>query len=119
MAKISAVRAQKPHSLAQSRVDGFYSKTLPIIPGFGDFATRTCSQASDFDGGICMEPRFNYVKAARGAYEALLGLEKYLHQSGLEEIGRAWCRESDWSSDVCSSDLILMEAYAWNRDLTM
>ena len=32
-----------------------------------------------------MELRFNYVRAARGAYEALLGLEKYLHQSGLEE----------------------------------
>ena len=32
-----------------------------------------------------MEPRIDYLKAARGVYEAMLGLEKYLHQSGLEE----------------------------------
>ena len=31
-----------------------------------------------------MEPRIDYLKAARGVYEAMLGLEKYLHQSGLE-----------------------------------
>ena len=31
-----------------------------------------------------MEPRFDYLKTARGVYEAMLGLEKYLHQSGLE-----------------------------------
>ena len=56
-----------------------------------------------------MEPRFNYVKAARGAYEALLGLEKYLHQSGLEESllnlvrlraseinGCAYCIDMHW-----------------------
>ena len=32
-----------------------------------------------------MEPRIDYLKSARGVYEAMLGLEKYLHQSGLEE----------------------------------
>jgi AhpD family alkylhydroperoxidase len=32
-----------------------------------------------------MEPRLDYLKVARGAYEAMLGLEKYLHQSGLEQ----------------------------------
>lgn len=32
-----------------------------------------------------MEPRINYLKAARGVYEAMLGVEKYLNQSGLEE----------------------------------
>jgi AhpD family alkylhydroperoxidase len=32
-----------------------------------------------------MEPRIDYRKAARGAYEAMLGLEKYLHQCGIEE----------------------------------
>ena len=56
-----------------------------------------------------MELRFNYVRAARGAYEALLGLEKYLHQSGLEESllnlvrlraseinGCAYCIDMHW-----------------------
>ena len=32
-----------------------------------------------------MEQRIDYLKASRGGYEAMLGLEKYLHQSGLEE----------------------------------
>jgi AhpD family alkylhydroperoxidase len=32
-----------------------------------------------------MEPRFEYMKVARGVYEAMSGLEKYLRQSGLEE----------------------------------
>jgi AhpD family alkylhydroperoxidase len=31
-----------------------------------------------------MEPRIDYLKAGRGVYEAMLGLEKYLDQSGLE-----------------------------------
>lgn len=32
-----------------------------------------------------MERRFNYVKAAPGAYKAMSGLEQYLHECGLEE----------------------------------
>src|SRR5689334_13781489 len=32
-----------------------------------------------------MEPRINYLKTAPGAYQAMAGLEKYLHQCGLEE----------------------------------
>ena len=31
-----------------------------------------------------MEQRIDYLKVARGAYESMLGLEKYLHQCGLE-----------------------------------
>jgi len=31
-----------------------------------------------------MEPRFDYQKSARGVVEAMLGIEKYLHQSGLD-----------------------------------
>jgi AhpD family alkylhydroperoxidase len=31
-----------------------------------------------------MEPRIDYLRVARGVYEAMLGLEKYLHQCGLE-----------------------------------
>ena len=32
-----------------------------------------------------MEPRFNGFKSAPGAYKAMMGLEQYLHQCGLEE----------------------------------
>ncbi|RZU41236.1 carboxymuconolactone decarboxylase family protein [Edaphobacter modestus] len=32
-----------------------------------------------------MQPRFNYAKLSPGAYHAMLGLEKYLTQCGLEE----------------------------------
>jgi AhpD family alkylhydroperoxidase len=32
-----------------------------------------------------MEARIDYLKVGRGVYEAMLGLEKYLHQCGLEE----------------------------------
>jgi hypothetical protein len=32
-----------------------------------------------------MERRIDYLKAARGVYEAMLVLEKYLHQCGLEQ----------------------------------
>ena len=31
-----------------------------------------------------MEARLNYMKTAPGAYKAMLGMEKYLHESGLE-----------------------------------
>ena len=56
-----------------------------------------------------MEPRINYLKAGRGVYEAMLGLEKYLHQCGLEESlidliklrasqinGCAYCIDMHW-----------------------
>ena len=32
-----------------------------------------------------MEQRIDYLQAGRGAYQAMLGLEKYLHECGLEE----------------------------------
>ena len=32
-----------------------------------------------------MEARIDYLRSGRGAYEAMLGLEKYLHECGLEE----------------------------------
>ena len=32
-----------------------------------------------------MEQRIDYLKSARGVYEAMLGLEKYLQQCGLED----------------------------------
>jgi AhpD family alkylhydroperoxidase len=32
-----------------------------------------------------MEPRLDYLKSGQGALQAMLGVEKYLHQSGLDE----------------------------------
>ncbi len=32
-----------------------------------------------------MDPRIDYLKTSRGIYEAMLGLEKYLHQSTVEQ----------------------------------
>src|SRR5271154_2310775 len=56
-----------------------------------------------------MEPRFNYTKAAPGAYHAMLGLEKYLQECGLEQPllhliklrasqvnGCAYCLDMHW-----------------------
>jgi AhpD family alkylhydroperoxidase len=56
-----------------------------------------------------MGARIDYFKVARGAYEAMLGLEKYLHQCGLEESllnliklrasqvnGCAYCLDMHW-----------------------
>src|SRR3954465_3065072 len=56
-----------------------------------------------------MDARFNYLKAAPGAYKAMLGLEQYLHESGLEESlihliklrtsqinGCAYCIDMHW-----------------------
>jgi AhpD family alkylhydroperoxidase len=56
-----------------------------------------------------MEARFNYVKAAPGAYQAMAGLERYLRQCGLEESlihliklrtsqinGCAYCLDMHW-----------------------
>jgi len=56
-----------------------------------------------------MEARFSYPKAAPGVYKAMLGLESYLHQCGLEESllhllklrssqinGCAYCLDMHW-----------------------
>jgi AhpD family alkylhydroperoxidase len=56
-----------------------------------------------------MEPRIDYLKSARGAYHAMLGIEHYLQQSGLEESlqnliklrvsqvnGCAYCIDMHW-----------------------
>jgi AhpD family alkylhydroperoxidase len=56
-----------------------------------------------------MKSRFDYVTAAPGTYEAMLGLEKYLHACGLEEPlihliklrasqinGCAYCLDMHW-----------------------
>lgn len=56
-----------------------------------------------------MEPRIDYLKAGRGVYQAMLGLETYLQASGLEESllhliklrvsqvnGCAYCIDMHW-----------------------
>jgi AhpD family alkylhydroperoxidase len=56
-----------------------------------------------------MEPRIDYLKHGRGAFEAMLGIEKYLHGSGLEPTlldlirlrtsqinGCAYCIDMHW-----------------------
>lgn len=56
-----------------------------------------------------MKPRFSYASSAPGAYQAMVGLEKYLHQCGLEESlihliklrasqinGCAYCIDMHW-----------------------
>jgi AhpD family alkylhydroperoxidase len=56
-----------------------------------------------------MQPRLNYVQASAGAYHAMLGLEEYLRQCGLEESllhmiklrasqinGCAYCLDMHW-----------------------
>ena len=56
-----------------------------------------------------MKTRFNYAGVAPGAYTAMLGLEKYLHECGLEESllhliklrasqinGCAYCLDMHW-----------------------
>lgn len=56
-----------------------------------------------------MQPRIDYLKAGRGVYEAMLGLEKYLQQCGLEDSlldllklrvsqinGCAYCIDMHW-----------------------
>ena len=56
-----------------------------------------------------MEPRIDYLKSARGAYHAMLGIEHYLEQCGLEESllhllklrvsqvnGCAYCIDMHW-----------------------
>jgi AhpD family alkylhydroperoxidase len=56
-----------------------------------------------------MKPRFNYVRHAAGGYQAMLALEKFLHESGLEAVlihlvklrvsqinGCAYCIDMHW-----------------------
>ena len=63
-----------------------------------------------------MEPRIDYVKSARGAYHAMLGIEHYLQQCGLEESlqnliklrvsqlnGCAYCIDMHWK-DLRAAD---------------
>jgi AhpD family alkylhydroperoxidase len=74
--------------------------------------------------------RFDFVKAAPGAYRAMAGLESYLHECGLEESllhliklrasqinGCAYCLDMHWKDlkSIGESDQRLYELNAWEE----
>jgi len=77
-----------------------------------------------------MEARFDYAKVAPGAYRAMLGLENYLHESGMEESllrliklrasqinGCAYCLDMHWKDlkAIGEPDHRLYELNAWEE----
>ena len=77
-----------------------------------------------------MTERFQYMKAAPGAYRAMAGLEHYLHECGLEEgllhliklrasqiNGCAYCLDMHWKDlkAIGESDQRLYELDAWEE----
>ncbi len=77
-----------------------------------------------------MQPRINYLKAAPGAYHAMLGLEQYLHNSGLEQPllhlvklrasqlnGCAFCLDMHWKDlrAIGESEQRLYALDAWRE----
>jgi AhpD family alkylhydroperoxidase len=77
-----------------------------------------------------MEARFNYAKTAPGAYKAMLGLETYLHQCGLEASllhliklrssqinGCAYCLDMHWKDlrAIGESEQRLYSLDAWRE----
>jgi AhpD family alkylhydroperoxidase len=74
--------------------------------------------------------RFDYAKIAPGIYHAMLGLEKYLHECGLEQSllhliklrtsqinGCAYCLDMHWKDlkSIGESDQRLYELDAWEE----
>jgi AhpD family alkylhydroperoxidase len=77
-----------------------------------------------------MKPRLNYAQASPGAYKAMLGLEQYLHECGLEESlihliklrasqlnGCAFCIDMHWKdlSALGESEQRLYSLDAWRE----
>ena len=77
-----------------------------------------------------MEARFNGFKAAPGAYKAMIGLEQYLHQCGLEESllhlvklrasqinGCAYCIDMHWKDlrNIGEDEQRLYSLDAWRE----
>jgi AhpD family alkylhydroperoxidase len=77
-----------------------------------------------------MKARFNYVHAAPGAYKAMLGLEQYLHECGLEQSlihliklrasqinGCAYCLDMHWKDlrAIGESEHRLYSLDAWRE----
>jgi AhpD family alkylhydroperoxidase len=74
--------------------------------------------------------RFDYAKVAPGAYHAMLGLERYLHECGLEQSllhliklrasqvnGCAYCLDMHWKDlkSIGEQDQRLYELDAWEE----
>src|SRR5215475_15184092 len=51
----------------------------------GKFACRRTLAFIKFTEEVIMQERVNVARVAPGVYKAMLGLEEYVHQSGLEE----------------------------------
>jgi len=77
-----------------------------------------------------MEPRIDYTKISRGLFEALFGLEKYIHKSGLDEKllnlirlrasqinGCAYCIDMHWKDlkEQGESDQRMYGLDAWQE----
>ena len=77
-----------------------------------------------------MEPRFSYARTASGGYKAMLGLEQYLHDCGLEESllhliklrasqinGCAYCIDMHWKDlrSIGESEQRLYSLDAWRE----
>src|SRR5437879_1236071 len=52
-----------------------------------------------------MKSRYDYTQAAPGAYKAMLGLEQYLHECGLEEPLIHLCKLQGSSCICCAYSL--------------
>ena len=61
--------------------------------------------------------RFDYGKVAPGAYHAMLGLERYLHECGLELNWCAYCLDMHWKDlkSIGEQDQRLYELDAWEE----
>lgn len=77
-----------------------------------------------------MEPRIDFMKSAAGVYKAMLGLEQYLHECGLEEPllhliklrasqinGCAYCLDMHWKDlrAIGESEQRLYSLDAWRE----
>jgi AhpD family alkylhydroperoxidase len=82
------------------------------------------------EGGFARKERIQYMKVAPGAFQAMLGLERYLHESGLEESllhlvklrasqinSCAYCLDMHWKDlkAIGESDQRLYELNAWQE----
>jgi len=63
------------------------------------FATSRRSDYGQMKDAFHMEQRFNYLKLAHGAYEATLGVEKYLHECGPRRVLVAYGETTSFANE--------------------
>src|SRR5204862_6901853 len=99
-------------NLARYVLNGCWKKRRPHPCSARIRHSARCHRRKNSDvcsGGIIMDPRINYQQVAPAAIEAMLGLSKYLRNSGLEESlvnliclrasqinGCAFCLDMHW-----------------------